>query len=189
MKDYPNILLEEAFFDIYNKDLPVFISTDAILHAFHISYDRILKDVELAVLIDKLTSLLEQLHSQMPQLESKYSSNTEMKQMLLDVDVYLTIARKLLDENITPYYNDNTYKVNLLYGKSIKAEGFDTDTLFADACVRVDWSQFKPRGHYVDDQNPQLENYFRAMMWLGRIEIYLIPPSAVPGYAMFETKF
>ena len=64
----------DAFLDIYHKDLPVFISTDAILHAFHVSYDRILKDIELAVLIDKLSTLLEQLHSQMPQLESKYSS-------------------------------------------------------------------------------------------------------------------
>ena len=30
-----------AFLEIYNRDLPVFVSTDAILHAFHISYDRI----------------------------------------------------------------------------------------------------------------------------------------------------
>lgn len=37
----------QALLDIFQKDLPVFVSTDAILHAFHISYDRILKDVEL----------------------------------------------------------------------------------------------------------------------------------------------
>ncbi len=33
----------DAFLDIYHKDLPVFVSTDAILHAFHISYDRYFK--------------------------------------------------------------------------------------------------------------------------------------------------
>src|SRR3990172_11650173 len=48
----------EAFLEIYQKDLPVFISTDAILHAFHRSYDRILKHVELGYLISNLTSLL-----------------------------------------------------------------------------------------------------------------------------------
>jgi hypothetical protein len=30
------------FVDIYRKDMPVFVSTDAILHAFHSSYDRTL---------------------------------------------------------------------------------------------------------------------------------------------------
>ena len=32
----------------------------------------------------------------------------------------------------------------------------------------IDFSQFKPRGHYTDD--PRLESYFRAMIWLGRID-------------------
>ena len=35
-----------------------------------------------------------------------------------------------------------------------------------------DMSQFKPRGHYTDD--PRLERYFRAMMWLGRIDFRLV---------------
>ncbi len=179
----------DAFLDIYHKDLPVFISTDAILHAFHVSYDRILKDMELAVLIDKLSTLLEQLHSQMPQLENKYSSHPDIKLMLHDVDVYLTVARKLLDKNITPYYTDNANKVNHLYNRAIEADGFNTDTLFANACVRVDWSQFKPRGHYIDETNPQLENYFRTMMWLGRIEIYLIPPRANLDLPCLEQNF
>ena len=40
-----NLSFGEAFLEIYENDLPVFVSTDAILHAFHVSYDRILKDV------------------------------------------------------------------------------------------------------------------------------------------------
>ncbi|MCB0743311.1 MAG: DUF3160 domain-containing protein, partial [Ignavibacteriae bacterium] len=42
------------FTDIYHKDLPVYISSDAILHAFHTTYDKILKDIELNILIGKL---------------------------------------------------------------------------------------------------------------------------------------
>jgi hypothetical protein len=170
----------EVFLEVYHKDLPVFISTDAILHAFHISYDRILRDMEVAVLINYLTSLLSQLHSAMPQLQSKYAAQPEMIQMLKDVDVYLTVPRKLLDENVTPYFPSNLEKVNFLYNRALLAQGMNSDTLFADACVVVDWSQFKPRGHYVDLQYPQLKNYFRAMMWLGRIEIYLLPPESFP---------
>src|SRR5450631_2823061 len=33
----------------------------------------------------------------------------------------------------------------------------------------VDWSQFRPRGHYV--RNAALEAYFRAMMWMGRVDL------------------
>jgi Protein of unknown function (DUF3160) len=37
---------------------------------------------------------------------------------------------------------------------------------------RIDFSQFKPRGHYSGDK--ALESYFRAMIWLGRTEFRLI---------------
>ena len=46
----------DAFLDIYHKDLHVFVSTDAILHALHMSYDNILKDVELGILIDRVSN-------------------------------------------------------------------------------------------------------------------------------------
>jgi hypothetical protein len=48
----------EAFLDIFHKDIPVYVSTDAILHAFHISYDRILTDIELGILIPRLKTFL-----------------------------------------------------------------------------------------------------------------------------------
>ena len=34
-----------ALHDIYQKDLPVFVTSDAILYALHFSYDRILFDI------------------------------------------------------------------------------------------------------------------------------------------------
>ncbi|MGH7455670.1 MAG: DUF3160 domain-containing protein, partial [bacterium] len=36
----------QAYLEIYQNDLPVFISTDALLHALHKSYDAILQDTE-----------------------------------------------------------------------------------------------------------------------------------------------
>ncbi|HEX9253027.1 MAG TPA: DUF3160 domain-containing protein, partial [Ignavibacteriaceae bacterium] len=87
----------EAFLEIFHKDLPVFVSTDAILHAFHISYDRILKDAELGFLIEKVKTLLQTLHSQQSYLNSKYISNPGMMKMLKDVDVYLTVPLKLFE--------------------------------------------------------------------------------------------
>lgn len=36
----------------------------------------------------------------------------------------------------------------------------------------LDFSQFKPRGHYEDSE--ELQRYFRATMWLGRTDFRLI---------------
>lgn len=170
----------EAFLEIYENDLPVFISTDAILHAFHISYDRILKDVELGILIDRISNLLQTLHNSLPTLAANYSAHPEMSTMLRDVDVYLTVPRKLLDQTVVPYFVENISTVNEILNKISAEQGHDPYILFSENCRVMDWSQFKPRGHYVDLQHPILEEYFRAMMWLGRTEIYLIAPDSDP---------
>src|SRR3989339_834697 len=113
------------FWDIYNKDLPVFISTDAMLHVFHVSYDAILKDVESQFLIPKLKELLSGCHSKIKDLDEKYGQNQAMKPTLHDVDVYFTTARKLLGESISPYYTDNSAEVNKLLDL-IKKENWDS---------------------------------------------------------------
>jgi hypothetical protein len=38
----------------------------------------------------------------------------------------------------------------------------------------VDFSQFEPRGHYANENLPELARYFRAMMWLGRMDLRLL---------------
>ncbi len=169
-----------AFLEIYNKDLPVFVSTDAILHAFHISYDRILMDVELGILVDRVETILNQLHSSMPQLHNTYSSNPEMLQMLKDVDVYITVPRKIFDKNASAYYSENNAVVDDIITRINGEEGYKTYTLFSENCRVMDWSQFKPRGHYDSDEYPDLKKYFKVMMWLGRTEIYLLSPRSYP---------
>jgi len=169
-----------AFLDIYNKDLPVFVSTDAILHAFHISYDRILMDVELGILIDRVETILNQLYSSLPQLHNTYSSNPEILQMLNDVDVYITVPRKLFDETATAFYSENNAVVDDIITQINGEEGYKTYTLFSENCRVMDWSQFKPRGHYDSEQYPILKQYFKVMMWLGRTEIYLLSPRSYP---------
>src|SRR6185503_13480355 len=55
--------------------------------------------------------------------------------------------------------------------KATQAAGAETVELFG---VRreEDFSQYKPRGHY--SRTPELQHYFRSMMWLGRTDFRLI---------------
>ncbi len=163
----------EHLLDIWQKDLPVFISSDAILYAFHFAYDRILVEMEKGYLISRVTELLKNMHLKLPEMASEYSAVTELAQMLRDVDVYLTVPLKLLGENISPYYPENEAGINQILNL-ISNEGYDVYPFFSEHCKEIDFSQFKPRGHYTNSET--LSKYFRAMMWLGRIEIYLLAP-------------
>ena len=171
----------EAFLEIFQRDMPVFVSTDAILHAFHISYDRILRDVELGILIEKVRLLLQTLHSNQNILSSKYGSNPAMQKMLKDVDVYLTVPLNLFGLNVNPFYTDNQQAVSEIL-QLIANEQPSEYELFAETCRVIDWSQFKPRGHYDEDAYTypptDLPKYFRTMMWLGRTELYLTKPKS-----------
>ena len=170
---------------IWRNDLPLFISTDAILHALGRSYDRIIKDVELGLLIDRLSTLLTHMHDRLSDLDAKYSANPLMRPMLRDVDLYLVVARKLLGHDVAPFYSDNASEIDDLLAL-IEQERLASYALFAQASREIDFSQFKPRGHYTHGED--LKKYFRAMMWLGRTEMYLSAPQAVLGNASQEME-
>jgi hypothetical protein len=163
------------FLDVYAKDLPVFISTDAILNALHKSYDLMLKGVEIRYLIPKLEELLEVMYNKFPQLDEKYSANSDLRQMLYDTDVYLTVARKLMNDSSSPFYSDNNERISEIL-KHVSDLTIVSEPFLSEVPRDYDYSQFKVRGHYTDENFPQLAAYFKAMIWLGRTEIYLIAP-------------
>ncbi|VAX28103.1 hypothetical protein MNBD_IGNAVI01-2956 [hydrothermal vent metagenome] len=167
----------QQFEEIFHSDLPLYISSDAVLHAFHASYDKILKETELNILIDRVTTLLENLSNSFGTLEAKYNNDDSLKQMLKDLDVYLTVPRKLFDISDQPYYSDNTGLVDSLL-VDINSYSALTKPLFSKTSRKIDFSQFKPRGHYDDENFPELAKYFKVMMWFGRIELYLIAPKS-----------
>ena len=163
----------QALVELFHRDLPVFVSTDAILHSMHMSYDVILKNVEVDYLIPTIDSLLLHMHAYLPTLQSAYGNTPGMRLSLRDVDVYLTVARTLLGTTCQPYYSENWSTVNPLLA-SIGSLTPSQYPLFSYEARTIDFSQFKVRGHYTDSE--ALGNYFRAMIWMGRTELYLTSP-------------
>jgi hypothetical protein len=170
----------DAVRDIFFKDLPVFVSTDAILHSVHMSYDLILMQTEGEILIQKIKDILATLHGQISSLDADYSSYPDMTASLRDFDFYIGMARKLLGVSVTMYYPSNTLRADTVL-QMINDLKLVTYSMFGEKPHNIDFSQFKPRGHYADQGNivmyPDLPKYFQAMIWLGRVEIYLLPPS------------
>ncbi len=84
-----------------------------------------------------------------------------------DADYYLAVALSLLRGTLVPsqFGQDPRVAATLQVCAAQQMQKFP---LFG--CDRVvDFSQFKPRGHY--EKSEALQRYFRAMMWVGRIDL------------------
>lgn len=101
-----------------------------------------------------------------------------MQQYLKDADIYLSVARKLLTTSAFPYFSENQSKVDE-YINYVEAQEVKSLNFFSSVSRSIDFSQFKPRGHYTDLNFPILAEYFKTMMWLGRMELYLLPPQSL----------
>lgn len=153
---------------IYTEHLPVFVTADSILYAVHKSFDAILKGIESSTLVPTLTQLVTDMRS----LLAAGAANDLPATARADVDVYLAVAASLLaDAFANPVAGGDATAAKSLYDKVMAASGHDVVTPFGNP-REIDFSQFTPRGHYAD--SPELSRYFRAMMWLGRVELRII---------------
>jgi hypothetical protein len=174
-----------AFISIYSNDLPLFISSDFVLHTLHKSYDVILQTLEWQFLEPNLMDLLKSMYESYPALYSKYSNDGRFNDALEDVDLYVSVARSLLHNSEYLPQKHTSDKLNEII-QAVKDEQMASITLFTETRTRnIDFSQFKPRGHYnkifyTNEGERTLENYFRAMMWLGRIDFLLTAPPENP---------
>jgi hypothetical protein len=176
-----------AFHMIYELDLPVFITTDAVLHALHMSYDQILKTMEREIMLANLEEFLKSLYDGFGIIEQKYNGQVALAEGLVDADLYVTIAYSLLTGNLHPGHIADPEELKKVW-EAIKSEKMVSMPLFTfpDRNRNLDFSQFKVRGHYVYTQEDEwmglksLEPYFRTMMWLGRTDFLLTPPPENP---------
>ena len=174
-----------AFIGLYSNDLPLFLSSDFILSTLHNSYDAILQTVEWQFLEPNLKELLQTMYDHFPTLVESYSGDDRMVEILKDVDLYISVALSLTDDKeFLPQY-DTPAKYNEVL-TAVEGEQMIEMTLFTETKLRkIDFSQFTPRGHYnkeiyTRDGIITLENYFKTMMWLGRIDFLMTAPPENP---------
>src|SRR5262249_16492109 len=84
------------FYRIYTRDIPVFVSADALLHAWHRTFDAILEETEENYLAPSLARILAGMAEALPACHQQYGHGV-LSESLLDADYFLTVARSLLD--------------------------------------------------------------------------------------------
>lgn len=167
-----------GYASIYGDDLPLYVSADSILHALHRSYDNILKTIERDSIVPELEALLSGMSASL-------AASSHTGALRKDLDVYLAVAQSLLTDNlVSPLDSSNAGIVSTLFAGCKAADGVELVEIFG-AKRTVDFSQCEPRGHYTD--YPELQRYFRAMMWLGRIDLRLIETQS-DGSSLFRRR-
>lgn len=175
----------DEFFPLYESNrysfTPNFITTDSMLHNYHLMFDFLLKKLE----EEKLASELKKLNSGMlAQSLSQYENlkGTQWENAAKRNVGFFSVGSKLLDPSvIIPSIVSGEVGEEL---KLIEAHGGiekspvmnigeDQDTMIETPqgpqsleALKEDYSQYIARGHY---DNEELRGYFKSMMWYGRL--------------------
>jgi hypothetical protein len=174
----PNNMYQEfyqAYESIRYDTTPVFVTTDAVFHVYHLIFDKMLRDLERTTFID----LLKELTTAM--LDESLNQYTILKGTAMETAAgrnaaYFAVAAELLDLPVDiPMELSGLVKaeVDLIEGGGGFAPSpiWDTGEQASDDILLEDYSQYIPRGHYTRDEG--LKSYFKAMMWYGRMTFRL----------------
>ena len=152
--------------------IPSFISSDAVLHAYHVLYDLALRQVEVYSFWDLLGNLTISLQDS-SYIQYLAAPEGRWKDAALRNMIFFTVALSLIDNGtVIPieYPSEVSSAVaNVL--QLIQDHNLITDQWFMK--YDEDFTQFVPRGHYT--RSERLERYFLAMMWYGRVSFRLQP--------------
>ncbi len=188
---------EEQFKDIrrsvaFEQGQPYFLTSDAVYHAVHITFDDLLEALEKEALRPVMIQLLETLYNQVDGYYQASAGSSIASDALLAKN-YLAVALKLFNPDFSlPPAVEADIASQL---DQISAEaGKDESSLIPG--LTDDYSAYRPVGHYTG--SPELEAYFQGMTWLGRVAFSLRslksdspPPSRAPlliNLALREAK-
>ncbi|MDD5258449.1 MAG: DUF3160 domain-containing protein [bacterium] len=139
---------------------PMFVSSDSLLHLFHIYFDASLKRMEEEFLFAKLVTL----SKTMLNLSLEQYNQVKGKELKMAAEknvIFFGVANNLLKiEVIIP---NKLKKEILAYTKEIEAH--------VTSGIPIDYTQFIIRGHYNDSDN--LKKYFLTMMWYSQYKYTL----------------
>jgi len=150
---------------LFNRNVPLFITSDTLLHLYHIQFDETLKGIEEREFIGDINDLTTALLDDALNLHEQYTG--DLKEAAKRNVAYLTVAKQLIDPNAQV----PAFVADLVAGELTKIdahEGFTESNIFI---YKEDYSQYVPRGHYT--RNEQLKRYFRTLMWYGRMAFLL----------------
>lgn len=178
--------ISDIYLECKDTNQPIFITTDAVLHTGHIFFDYLLRILE----VEKLYDSAIELTDRMLELSTKqyYEASSEEVKEAARLNIgFFAVAKRQFDPEYQVDYGLNELVEqeceNIKNHKGLEFRELLTyvknPSIYQIPYAYEDYSQYIPRGHYT--RNEKLENYFKAMMWYGRIDFKLRPASEEPA--------
>ncbi|MGI9239530.1 MAG: DUF3160 domain-containing protein, partial [Verrucomicrobiales bacterium] len=187
----------DLYYQIWTDDLPVFITADSVLDAWHRTFLQVLEELEEIYLYPKLRRLLVgslagsrpnlfadcrmpgtvgdglgQLSALRSAWDTADSPGSEhVRQAIDDLDLYLAVASRLIIGYDPSPATDDPSDPTHWYRAARAHNQPSVPSLYGDSERREDMTLYRPRGHYVNSQ--VLSAYFRSLLWLSRAQFHI----------------
>jgi hypothetical protein len=165
--------VEKEFFTLYEKarydNQPIFVTSDSLLHVYHLLFDKVLRTAEVKHFIPLLRDLNAALLAQVDQ-QYQALKGGPWEEAARRTVAFVAVASQLLDPGVrVPGYAADLVNAELeLIGR---ADGMWPSPIFPGLELGEDYTQYIPRGHYT--LSDDLKRYFTSMMWYGRMTFRL----------------
>ncbi len=200
-----------------DKEIPIFITSDSLLHLYHIQFDETLRQIEEKEFYDAIWEIDKELLEK--SIENYNSASGDLKEATKNNVAYFSVALSLLQpkadqvmeecgeidwecqrQDKTAFFTKEeldkyTFSVPNFVEDQVNEElelieqhsGFSISPIFK---YNEDYSQYLPRGHYT--RSEKLKNYFKGFMWHGRISMLLkkdlfLPDPNAEHFAKIQT--
>ncbi len=175
---------KDNFKDVYleckNQNIPIFVTTDPIFHTAHIFFDYVLRIIEIEALYQASEQMIDRLLQYSIQQYQKAEHPKTKEAARLNIG-FFAVAKKQFDPDFSIDYqleeivNQELENIEKQKGLAFREllTYVENPSIYDTPYAYEDYSQYKARGHYT--RNEKFERYFKAMMWLGRIDFKLRP--------------
>ncbi|MCX6600677.1 MAG: DUF3160 domain-containing protein [bacterium] len=159
----------QQFFHVYesshygqNPRIANFVTSDCALHIYHLFYDFTLRVVETEYLFPAVRDLTVTALEVSKEYDKQVNDPKLREAARKNVEFFAVAAALIGETDSTLSPDEQTVVAEELR----KIEAHASRTTSGIFPFEQDYTQFHPRGHY--DRSPELQQYFRVMMWYGR---------------------
>lgn len=173
-----------AYAYLKEKAVPIFITSDTLLHLYHVQFDETLKTVEEQTFYNDLWDMSQTLAAQMKSIQKESSSPLVREAARTNTAYFSVVLEQLKPEaeqrQDRSFSEDKPNAYAFTVPDDVRGQvaeenalieahrGFAASPIFS---YQEDYSQYVPCGHYT--RSEKLKNYFKAFMYLGRMGFLL----------------
>lgn len=154
------------FFQIYEENryslIPNFVTVDSLMHTYHLYFSHLMKNIERESLSENLAGLSARM-AENSAAQYEVLKGSEWEEAAARNTAFFSVGARLTGAEV-PVYDYAEEMVSTELERINNAAGIMPSAITGED---EDYTQYIPRGYYEEDE--RLQNYFKAMMWYGRI--------------------